>query len=670
MKRLIAFLLVCLLLFSSALADGITATITGGWLRLRDAPSYDSNTIASYFTGTKVTILSTSNGWSFVRMSDGATGYMNAGYLSVGSSVPSTPSGSSIYATAYVTSSNGGRVALRAGAGKSYAVITYCNVGTQITVLNAGSTWDRVQVGSTIGYMMAKYITFSPVTPVTPGGGGTPVSTTAYVISGNGKNVNMRSGPSTSYGVIASYPVGTKVIVLSVGTTWNQIQAGSLKGYMMKKYLTSTAPGPGPAPSPSGTSAYVTSSNGKGVRLRSGPGTGYSVIGLYEVNTPVTILEKGSYWSRIQVKTQVGYMMTKYLSVSPAPYPPDPVVNYTAYVYSENGKGVYLRSGPSTSDPAIALYPVGIEVRVLKSNGTWDYIIVGTRTGYMMHKFLTTSYVSNVITSVSIGNLTPKVNDTLVASIVPSGATASYTWINDLGVVLSTESFYITQNSDVGRKIRVRVVGTGSYSGSATSNFTSEVSGSSTINKVSGCTINNMNPRVNDILKASAVPGDATVSYIWYRDGNVSVGTGATYTVTAGDTGFSLYAVAIGYNSWTGSATSSKTAAVLPVSDLPLTGTVTLPNSAVVGNELTPSLSLNSYAITYQWYQNGVLVGTNKTLFITSDMAGDDIRLVITAVTGSGYSGSVSSSYCLIQSGIHGSLLLPKAHAAFPIQML
>ena len=198
MKRLFAILLVGLLLLSSASAAGVAATVTGGWLRLRDAPSYDSNTIASYFTGTKVTVLSTSGGWSYVQMSDGKTGYMNSSFLSYGSgsSTPSVPSGSSIYATAYVTSSNGGRVALRAGAGKSYAVITYCNVGTKITVLNAGSTWDRIQVGSTIGYMMAKYITFSPVSPGEGGGGVVPTTpTTAYVTSGNGKNVNLRSGP-------------------------------------------------------------------------------------------------------------------------------------------------------------------------------------------------------------------------------------------------------------------------------------------------------------------------------------------------------------------------------------------------------------------------------------------------------------------------------------------
>lgn len=652
MKRLIAILLIGLMLISSASAAGVAATIVGGWLRLRDAPSYDSNTIASYFTGTKVTILSTSNGWSYVQMSDGKTGYMNASYLSTGSgsSTPSVPSGSSIYAKGYVTSSNGGRVALRTGAGKSYAVIMYCNVGTEITVLNAGSTWDRIQVGSTIGYMMNKYITFT--SPGGGGGGGIPAHTTAYVTSSNGKSVRMRHGPGTAYGVIASFPVGTKVTILSVGATWDYIQAGTLKGYMMKQYLTTVAPGPAPAPDPGpgpGT-AYVTSANGQPVRLRSGPGTNYGIIGLYNVNTPVTILESGSIWSRIAVGSQVGYMMSKYLTKGSAPAPD---VHYTAYVVSSNGKGVYLRSGPSTADPAIALYPVGTQVTVLKTNGTWDYIKIGTRTGYMMHKFLSTTYISTTITSVGIGNLNPKVHDTLVASIVPSEATASYTWINDLGVVLSTESYYVTQTSDIGRKIRVRVVGTGSYTGSATSSFTNPVSESSSTKKITGCTINNTSPRVNDILKASAVPGDATASFIWYREGTISVGTGATYTVTAADTGFALYAVAIGYNDWSGSATSSSTSPVLPVSDIPLTGSVTLPVSAVVGNELTPSLSLNSYAITYQWYQNGVLVGTGSRLNITEDMAGDDIRLVVTAVTGSGYTGSVSSSYCLIQSSIH-----------------
>ncbi len=656
-NRLIAILLVlsvCLLSAAGAAADGYAATVTGGWLRLRDAPSYDSHTLASYFTGTKVTVLSSSNGWSYVRVSDGHVGYMASSYLTTGSVTPS--SGGSISAVGYVTSSNGGRVALRTGAGKSYPVITYCNVGTSLTVLNAGSVWDRVQVGSSIGYMMAKYITFNPsgITPPSPSS-----TAKAYVTSANGKSVNLRSGAGMNYAILGSFYVGTEVTVLSEGATWNYVQVSGLKGYMMRQYLTSTKPSAPPPTTPVsptiGSTAYVTSSNGKAVRLRSGPGTGYPVIGLYNIYTPVTILTAGTDWSRVQIGSQVGYMMSVYLSSTSVPVedPGTPVV-YKAFIVSGNGKGVYLRYGPSVADNVIALYPVGTEVKVLKSNGTWDYVSIGSRTGYMMHQFLSTTYVSTALTAVSVSNLNPHVGDTLIAVTTPSGATASYTWLNDLGQVLSTAGSYVVKSSDLGRKIQVKALGTGTYLGNATSSFTQVVTAASVVQQVTGCTLSMTNPRVGDVIKASAVPSGATVTYIWYRKGSVDtyLGTGSTYTASIYDAGASIYAVAIGYNSWTGSVSSLPTAAVLPKADTPLSGTVALPSAAIVGQTLNPSLSLNTYAITYHWYQNGVEVGNLNTQYLTSDMAGSNLMLIVTALSGSGYSGSVSSNSCYVQNAV------------------
>ena len=672
MKRFFTVLLVLVLVTFSASA-ATTAYVTGGWLRLRDAPSYDSNTIASYYTGTKVTILSSGDGWSRVQMSDGTTGYMVSAYLtstpaSASSSSGNAVSGSSIHAEGYVTSTNGGRVALRTGAGKSYAVITYCNVGTKVIVLNAGSTWNRIQVGNTIGYMMAKYITYSSV-PATPSAPQTNI--TAYVTSENGKAVNLREGAGTGYRALNAYKVGTQVTILSVGTTWDYIQVGNLKGYMMKKYLTSVKPGTTPSSPIVTGSAYVISDNGKAVRLRSGPGTSYSVIGLYNVHTPVTILTSGATWSKIQLGNQVGYMMSRYLSsnsTNPPVIDPGTPAVYTAYIVSENGKGVYLRTAPSIADNVIALYPVGTEVKVLKTNGTWDYISIGTRTGYMMHQFLTTNYTGSTITAVSISSLTPRVGDTIVAVTVPGGATASYTWINDLGKVLSSESYYVVQSSDIGRKIRVRAIGTGNYSGSATSAFTETVATNIATQNVTGCQLSHTAPRVGDTVKASATPAQATVSYIWYREDNLYLGTGGAYTVSSSAEGYGIYAVAIGYDNWTGSVASATTAKVLPKEDVTLSGSVTLPAASVVGKTLTPTLSLNSYEINYHWYQNGVEIGTGATLNVDSTMVGDDIRLVVTAKTGSGYSGSVGSNYCLIQSSVSGAEKAPvTADAITPV---
>ena len=59
MKRVLAILIVLCMLVAAiplgASADS-TAYVVGGWLRLRALPSFDAETIASYYTGTRVTV--------------------------------------------------------------------------------------------------------------------------------------------------------------------------------------------------------------------------------------------------------------------------------------------------------------------------------------------------------------------------------------------------------------------------------------------------------------------------------------------------------------------------------------------------------------------------------------------------------------------------------------
>ena len=123
MKRLLAILTVLALLLtmvpmvSMPTAEATTyktATVKGGWLRLRNAPSFDGAVLGSYYTGTVVTILGTAGSWYHVQTAKGLTGYMYGAYLTV----KSTPSGG----TAYVTSTNGLGVRLRAGPGTAYSV--------------------------------------------------------------------------------------------------------------------------------------------------------------------------------------------------------------------------------------------------------------------------------------------------------------------------------------------------------------------------------------------------------------------------------------------------------------------------------------------------------------------------------------------------------------------
>ena len=328
-RRFVVFIALVLAVMMVGSACAETRTVTGGWLRLRTAPSYSAATITSYPTGTQVTVLGESNGWCNVRTSDGRVGYMVSRYLSAQ------------------------------------------NTGT-----GGGGT----------------------------GSGGSGVVGTATVVSPNGLGVRLRSGPSTAYGILRVCPVGTVVQILSSGTNWSYVRVGGINGYMMSIYLAS---GGGITPTPPvgpGYTAFVISANGLGVRLRSGPGLNYGILGVYSVGTRVTVLNHGA---------------------------------------------------------------------------VWDYIRIGTRTGYMMNTYLTTSGgitpPSTAITAVYLSSDNPAVGDTLYATVIPAGATASYTWVNAYDQILGYGQTLYVDNSMLGMRVRVRVTGTGIYTGSAISRLTQEI---------------------------------------------------------------------------------------------------------------------------------------------------------------------------------------------------
>ena len=279
-------------------------TVRGGWLILRSQPSYEGKELSSYPTGTVVTITGKSGSWYAVTAPDGLTGYMLGSYLKV------SGSGIAEGSRAWVTSRNGMNVRMRSGPGTQYTILAAYAPGTECTVLGDDGDFCKIQIGTLTGYMMAKYLT----TNNKSGSSGTSdtwkAGDDAYVSSSNGKGVNLRSGPSKSYSSIGFYSVGTRGTMMVPGDTWSFIQIGGISGYMMTKYLKTTAPEPSSAAT---NGALVVSSNGKYVNLRTGPGLNYSAIYSYAPGTPVTVLSKGNGWYFVQIQKTYGYMMSQYI---------------------------------------------------------------------------------------------------------------------------------------------------------------------------------------------------------------------------------------------------------------------------------------------------------------------------------------------------------------------
>ena len=221
MKRFLTFLLaMTCLLASPALADE-TRMVTGGMLRLREAPDFSAAVLGRYDSGTLVTTHERTGDWFAVTLPDGTRGYMHAAYLTA----PKTEGD-----TLCVVSDNGGDVNLRNGASLHAAVLTTVPVGTQVTVLLHGETWCCISVpGGQTGYMMTRYLAQE-------------AGSTLYVNSQNGGGVHMRSGASQQSRSLGVLRVGTAVTLLDAGDRWHRIRYGSHDGWMMARYLTAAAP--------------------------------------------------------------------------------------------------------------------------------------------------------------------------------------------------------------------------------------------------------------------------------------------------------------------------------------------------------------------------------------------------------------------------------------------
>ena len=315
---LTVLMLTAVLPAASALADQ-KGTVVGGWLILRQSPSFSGAIISSYPTGTVVTITGQTGAWYSVKTPDGRIGYMNSSYLQVNGSGGSGGSGGSSGSTssgttAYVTSANGLNVRLRSGPGKGYTILAAYAPGTVCTILTAGQNWSRIQIGSLTGYMMTRYLTTQGGSPYTPAPQPQPQPGKEYVVyvtSANGYGVNMRSGPDKGYPSIGFFSVGTEAMMVTAGHTWSYIRIGDRYGYMMSQFLTTTKPvNPDP---PIVGAAYVVSANGRNVNLRAAPTTAGKIITSFRPGTRLNIITRGRDWYFIQIGGYYGYMMRQFI---------------------------------------------------------------------------------------------------------------------------------------------------------------------------------------------------------------------------------------------------------------------------------------------------------------------------------------------------------------------
>jgi len=196
-----------------------------------------------------------------------------------------------------------------------------------------------------------------------------------------GGGLNLRETASLEARVLGQYGTGTWVEILEEGDTWCKVQVAGKGGYMMKKFLNKGA---------SAQTLYVRTNTGIGLNLRTGPSTAHGIITSFPINTPVTILQKGSGWHKVRVQGLEGYMSSKFLAAAKAPAYTKPVENpFAATLKNINGGSVVnFRLYPGMKTKIIKAVPVGTQVLVLEMGENWSKVLLDGQEGYVSTYFL------------------------------------------------------------------------------------------------------------------------------------------------------------------------------------------------------------------------------------------------------------------------------------------
>ena len=169
----------------TAIAPSNTVTSTTGTagtvkcsssVNLRSEANTSSSILAELKNGTKITVVSTANGWCKVTYS-GKTGYIKQDYVSTTGSASNNTSASTGTAAVVKCSST---VNFRSAASTSSTILGELKNGTAITVLSTSNGWSKGSYAGKTGYISADYlVTASSGTAISPSNTAASVSISA-----------------------------------------------------------------------------------------------------------------------------------------------------------------------------------------------------------------------------------------------------------------------------------------------------------------------------------------------------------------------------------------------------------------------------------------------------------------------------------------------------------
>lgn len=317
---------------------------------------------------------------------------------------------------------------LRKEASTSSQIVDTAYRGEVVVILSEHDDWYKVSYDLQEGYMHSDYLELLATENVELGYGKI-----------TGSQVNLRSGASTSNGVVAEGTRGDKVYIIGVRSGWYKVIFGEKICYIRSDFVEltevpyenraskneprfyengkstgvkpsaaalkqeaaakptepeetepqETQPGTGSSdkteePAASSDSdikygvAFVDATN---LRLRSAASTDSKTLDTAKEGGVVVVLSKHGDWYKVIYDLKEGYMHSDYLKVRTTE-------NVELGYGKVSGSSVNLRSGPSTSYKSVSVASKGSKAYIVGINDGWYKVIYGDKVCYIRSDYL------------------------------------------------------------------------------------------------------------------------------------------------------------------------------------------------------------------------------------------------------------------------------------------
>ncbi|CEN82506.1 mannosyl-glycoprotein endo-beta-N-acetylglucosamidase [[Clostridium] sordellii] len=381
---------------------GKTKVVVATSLNVRSGPSTGNSVIGSLKNNEKVEVISESNGWSKIKY-NGKEGYVSSTYLKDsnegGNSKPNenpkpSPNVGTKIKVVAATSLN-----VRSGPSTSHGIIGSLKNNEKVEVISESNGWSKIKYNGKEGYVSSTYLKDS-----NEGGTSKPdekpnVGTKIKVVAAT--SLNVRSGPSTSHGIIGSLKNNEKVEVISESNGWSKIKYNGKEGYVSSTYLKDSNEGGTSKPDEKpnvGTKIKVVAATS--LNVRSGPSTSHGIIGSLKNNEKVEVISESNGWSKIKYNGKEGYVSSTYLKDSNegGTSKPDEKPNVGTKIKVVAATSLNVRSGPSTGHGIIGSLKNNEKVEVISESNGWSKIKYNGKEGYVSSTYLKDSNEGGTVT--------------------------------------------------------------------------------------------------------------------------------------------------------------------------------------------------------------------------------------------------------------------------------